>query len=404
MTKICVICGEDCSGRPRIKDPRGHYYCKACYEQARHRLQGQQAADAPFTTAAADEAEPLGLLDEVLDDSPALRTAPQPVPVQVTPRHRERPAGLVGFFMSPPGLGLSALVVISGAAIAFGNLVTVLFFLFVALATVNGYWIGAARIAALLGGLLVAALLAVPMGKALEGLCTAVLHSTGITNRVISIAICALANVVVMTVILQVVIGRLQKRKPQWKRYDRLIGSGLGLLEGTVLGFLLIWTVLSLEPIATTSLAQTTAPDGATTANPVSRQVVAMAQAARDSTVGRLADAINPLDEMRLITLFANGLVVINDPVARQAFVNHPAIEGIRQRPSVQQAMRMLADDPKISLILETGSMTGENLRAILDSPTLLAILDQTDLVAELSPLAGEIEQAINEALVHKPR
>lgn len=33
--KICVICGEDCSGRPRTKDPRGRYYCNTCYEAAR---------------------------------------------------------------------------------------------------------------------------------------------------------------------------------------------------------------------------------------------------------------------------------------------------------------------------------------------------------------------------------
>ncbi len=32
--KICVICGEDCSGRPRIKDPKGRYYCRKCHESA----------------------------------------------------------------------------------------------------------------------------------------------------------------------------------------------------------------------------------------------------------------------------------------------------------------------------------------------------------------------------------
>ena len=28
--KICCICGEDCSGKPRIKDSSGNYACKAC--------------------------------------------------------------------------------------------------------------------------------------------------------------------------------------------------------------------------------------------------------------------------------------------------------------------------------------------------------------------------------------
>lgn len=106
---------------------------------------------------------------------------------------------------------------------------------------------------------------------------------------------------------------------------------------------------------------------------------------------------------MRLITLLANGLIVINDPQAQQAFINHPAIKEIQQRPSVQQAMQMLADDEEISDILENGSMA-ESLRTLLASPTLLAIFDQTDIVADLSPLTDGIERAINEAMEHKTR
>ena len=35
--KVCVICGEDCSGRPRIKDSNGRYYHKSCHEEALRR-------------------------------------------------------------------------------------------------------------------------------------------------------------------------------------------------------------------------------------------------------------------------------------------------------------------------------------------------------------------------------
>lgn len=33
--KICTICGDDCSDRPRIKDDSGKYACRDCYEQRR---------------------------------------------------------------------------------------------------------------------------------------------------------------------------------------------------------------------------------------------------------------------------------------------------------------------------------------------------------------------------------
>ncbi len=32
--KTCQICAEDCSDRPRVKDSRGRYYCRACAQSA----------------------------------------------------------------------------------------------------------------------------------------------------------------------------------------------------------------------------------------------------------------------------------------------------------------------------------------------------------------------------------
>ncbi|MHC4446671.1 MAG: hypothetical protein ACYSXF_02535, partial [Planctomycetota bacterium] len=67
--KICGLCGEDCSGRPRIKDPKGRYYCKTCYEEA---LQRQKAAE---------ERTPVGAAEEIMDlpGGPDELVAPPPV-------------------------------------------------------------------------------------------------------------------------------------------------------------------------------------------------------------------------------------------------------------------------------------------------------------------------------------
>lgn len=35
VAKVCVVCGEDCSSRPRTKDKLGRYYCNQCYARAR---------------------------------------------------------------------------------------------------------------------------------------------------------------------------------------------------------------------------------------------------------------------------------------------------------------------------------------------------------------------------------
>ena len=57
--KICIRCHEDCSNRPRVKDPDGRYICRACLERAveeKRQRQAEAAAPAP-----APAPEPIGL-------------------------------------------------------------------------------------------------------------------------------------------------------------------------------------------------------------------------------------------------------------------------------------------------------------------------------------------------------
>jgi hypothetical protein len=60
--KICVACGTDCAGRPRVKDPRGRYYCEPCYDKRRS---SQQVSAAGASPGLALEPEP-SILDELL--------------------------------------------------------------------------------------------------------------------------------------------------------------------------------------------------------------------------------------------------------------------------------------------------------------------------------------------------
>ncbi len=295
--------------------------------------------------------------------------------------------------------GFAAGVLAVVAAWVFGNLVTFLFVAFVAFATLNGYWLGASKAGAAVCGMLVAALLAVPMGKALEGLFGSMFGTTGLTNRLISIAIMAVVLTAAAAVALKIVIGRVFKDRPSWGRYDRYVGSGLGLVEGAMLGLMVIWAVLAVQPMAASSKAAT-----GDQPNTGADQVLAMGDAIRDSNIGRLADAVNPLSEMRLIALLQDALRVLNDPVARSRFVEHPAMKSIGDRPAVKEAMDMFKADPQINAVIDSaGSITREQIRAILDSPTLLKVLDETDIVDVMMPMADDLEKAIKESLGDEP-
>jgi hypothetical protein len=43
--KTCVLCGEDCSTKNRVKDSHGNYYCKSCHQEAE--VRNRQAATGP---------------------------------------------------------------------------------------------------------------------------------------------------------------------------------------------------------------------------------------------------------------------------------------------------------------------------------------------------------------------
>lgn len=78
--KLCVICREDCAGRPRTKDAKGQYYCQPCYDDALAKK--QQAAVKPVEpderlSIEPDSGDELSWLEEVAAAAPAT-SAPAP--------------------------------------------------------------------------------------------------------------------------------------------------------------------------------------------------------------------------------------------------------------------------------------------------------------------------------------
>jgi hypothetical protein len=85
--KICVICHEDCSARPRVKDRAGHYYCQVCYDRAKRQLEARKRAAARAQSAAvatptpAPEQPPAGDSYGALEAAAAQAAAAAPVEV-----------------------------------------------------------------------------------------------------------------------------------------------------------------------------------------------------------------------------------------------------------------------------------------------------------------------------------
>ena len=75
--KICAICGKDCSNDLRIKDPKGRYFHRDCYERAAQ-AQHQQAPPAPIPEAPPVDSIPI-------EPAPLETLAVEPVPPEPPP-------------------------------------------------------------------------------------------------------------------------------------------------------------------------------------------------------------------------------------------------------------------------------------------------------------------------------
>lgn len=83
--KICVICHEDCGGRPRTKDRRGRYFCIACYEKAisaQHEKRPEALGRPPPTVK--EPAPTLGMIDANIMAELTDAAVPEPVPAAAT--------------------------------------------------------------------------------------------------------------------------------------------------------------------------------------------------------------------------------------------------------------------------------------------------------------------------------
>jgi DNA-directed RNA polymerase subunit RPC12/RpoP len=296
---------------------------------------------------------------------------------------------------------LGLLVVLAGIALVLGNLVTRLIVLLMLLTVINGYWLGAANVAAGIVGMVATAGLAVPVGRLFEGACARILGTTGLANRMASVAICGVILATIGAAAVSLVLTRVLKKWTAWKRVDRLVGAGLGLFEGALLGILLIWGILALEPMAAGNIAQAADPRSRVVVSPASSRIVALAKAAHDSTMGQVAGVVNPLRSMRMIGMLADAQIVLNDPQAREAFLHHPKMVAIHDRPAVRRALDLLAQEPLVESLKD--GVSGSELRRLLDSPRLLAVLDETNLVAELAPVAEQIAEALADARESQP-
>jgi len=280
----------------------------------------------------------------------------------------------------------------------FGGVITRIFIAIVLLATAHGFWRGLIETASFVVGLLLAVVLAMPLRRLLEAPVGAIAGIAGVTNRVVSVGVGGLLVVIVVTVALQFAGRPYLKRRPGLKRWNRALGAGLGLLEGSLLALAVVWTPLALEPIAAQQLAPPPAGMEARKPNPVAERVVWLAEKSRESFIGQATEVFNPLPSTELLQLSGDFVIVSRDEEAMEHFLDSEAVQAIRDNPSVRRAMEILRSDERIARMLESEGVSANTIVRILNSKASLRMLDETDVVDEIGPMIGDIRAVLAEA------
>lgn len=87
VKKPCVVCGSECDGKARVKDPQGRYYCRACYDRKSAEVEAKtgRAVRSPYDPPSADAPyEASHGADEGAMNFAALAAAAAAAPVDAT--------------------------------------------------------------------------------------------------------------------------------------------------------------------------------------------------------------------------------------------------------------------------------------------------------------------------------
>ncbi|CAG0968916.1 hypothetical protein PHYC_01134 [Phycisphaerales bacterium] len=339
---------------------------------------------------------------------PASTAKPSPAP-QSTALPRARPAPIATVREATPlphthikyGIaGAAALLVL--VALLLGTLPIKIGVALLGLCVLQGLWRGASELAGLVVGSVLAIPLAPPIARGLESPIGAMLGTSGLANRFLCITIVALIVVIAAGAAVSIAARKFMKARTHWRTYDQYAGAGLGLIEGCLILMLVLWVPLALEPVAASQIPPPR-PEwlkGEPEKPGVLAQgVLDMARKVKESSLGGLAQATNPVDGSRLMGLAADFAAITRDPAAMEFLLESQVMKDIQALPSMQSSMERLKGDPEINdAVFGPNGVTPDFLRTIIASQTILDIFDTTTIVDDVTPFAERLEQAIMEA------
>ena len=274
---------------------------------------------------------------------------------------------------------------------------------FLAIGGLGGYRIGALRMLGGIGGVAAAyrfAPIAAPWLAA--QLQDSVSSSHGLT-RLLSLGIASLVIAVFVMLLSAVISRRLSKQYPHFEAGNQLLGFGAGTAQGAIGMLILLSGIMITAPLASQRLRHPPAWDQDQFARTVAQQIVTIADQTKRSTVGPVVARYNPFERVPQLKQLRSAIPAAKNPEVFATISDHPALATLQAKPSVRAAMQSIANDPELREIAQSGKvMDSQTAMSLLNNPTICKLLEQPELIRDITQVLGQFDSQIADSLRHK--
>lgn len=271
----------------------------------------------------------------------------------------------------------------------------ILFFL--CIASYMGYRLGLLKMLAFLGASYAVYLYAWPMGQGLDPHIRNQFEMSALMSRAIGVGISAISIFLLMAIAGHFVVKMVYDRSERLELMDRILGFLVGVAEGGAIAALLLGASISIAPLCQQRIDIPETGDEDPLVMGVSHGVVNLAAATEKSLLGPFFKGNNPINELPVVSQVENATVVLNDPSAMQELMAHPNIVALADQPALKKTIEMVNGDPELQAFFKSGQVDQASLMQLADHPAFMKIVDETDLMAEMSTLFLQIQPALEE-------
>ena len=256
-----------------------------------------------------------------------------------------------------------------------------------------GYYVGALRLVAYCTSLAAAYAFAWPVTRFIQPYIASQLAASPGVTRLISLLVSAIGVFMLTSLTLTYISRRLLRHRPQANWANRLLGFGVGALQGTAAMLLVLSGIQVTEPYANRRIEVSNKQDNDTVARTVSKRVIEIANSTRHSAIGFLVTNYNPFEKVPQLRNLQRTASVVSDPYRLEKVMRSPAVKRLKNNPDVRGAIESLARDPELRKLAESGQLLDQKTAlALLNNPSVARLLEQPDLIRHFTEAMSEID------------